>query len=136
MNKNTNKNTKPKDRVARKARNPRITVCYTPEEYRHILEESGKAGLRKSQYVHAASLGHVLYQIMSDEQTRALLSLGDARSELVHIHNALSKKSQEELLTFFHDAEFMGGWIEATTYLIRRWGEIQRYFTKLQGYDS
>lgn len=127
---------KTKPKVAKKDRNPRITVCYTPSEYEEILTKSAAAGLKKSQYVHDESLGQELHQIMTDEQTKALISLGDARSELVHIHNALQKKTQAELLAFFHDAEFMNGWIEATTYLIRRWGDIQNRFTKLQGYGS
>lgn len=136
INRTMDSNVNTTEKVAKKERNPRITVCYTPEEYAEILALSEQAGLKKSQYVHDESLGHQLYQIMNDEQTKALISLGDARSELQHIHNALEKKTQEELLTFFHDAEFMNSWIEATTYLIRRWGEIQKYFKYLQLHGS
>ena len=119
-----------------KSRNPRITVCYTLDEYQEILAQSRKAGLRKSQYVHDGSLGRPVYEAMTDLQAQALISLADARSELVHIHNALQHKSQDELRAFFHDPEFMDGWIEATTYLIRRWGEIQKHFTYLQSNGS
>lgn len=132
-------NVKPEAKVApkkKKVRNPRITVCYTPKEYATILEESAKAGIKKSQYVHDKSLEIMLYQLMNDEQTKALISLGDARSELVHIHNALGGKTQEELHSYFHDAEFMNSWIEATTYLIRRWGDIQSHFKYLQDHGS
>lgn len=128
-------NVKSEAKVAKKkkkVRNPRITVCYSPEDYATILEESTKAGIKKSQYIHDKSLEIMLYQLMNDEQTKALISLGDARSELVHIHNALGGKTQEELHSYFHDAEFMNSWIEATTYLIRRWGDIQDHFKYLQ----
>ena len=39
-------NVKPEAKVAKKkkkVRNPRITVCYSPEDYATILEESAKA---------------------------------------------------------------------------------------------
>lgn len=132
MSTNNNSTTKV---VKKKKRNPRITVCYTPEEYSQILEEAKKAGIKKSQYIHDGSLGLPLYQLMSDEQTKALLSLSGVRSELIHIHNALNKKSQEERIAFFHDEEFMTAWVEATTYLIQRMGDILKFFTKLQGHD-
>lgn len=66
---------KTKPKVAKKDRNPRITVCYTPSEYEEILTKSAAAGLKKSQYVHDESFGQELHQIMTDEQTKALISL-------------------------------------------------------------
>lgn len=71
-------NVKPEAKVAKKkkkVRNPRITVCYSPEDYATILEESTKAGIKKSQYIHDKSLEIMLYQLMNDEQTKALISL-------------------------------------------------------------
>ena len=118
-----------------KERNPRITVCYKPEEYAEIMTNAKSSGLKKSQYVHDESLGHHPAQIMSDEQTEALMSLRAGRSELTHIRSALKGKSQEELKKYFHDEEFMAAWIEATTYLIRRMLEIDNLFTK-RGYGS
>ena len=70
-------NVKPEAKVAKKkkkVRNPRITVCYSPEDYATILEESTKAGIKKSQYIHDKSLEIMLYQLMNDEQTKALIS--------------------------------------------------------------
>ena len=40
-----------------KGRNPRITVCYTPEENQRIIEMASACGLKKSQYIHDTSLG-------------------------------------------------------------------------------
>lgn len=119
----------------KKCRNPRITVCYTPEEYEEILANAKDCGLKKSQFVHDESLGHHPMQMMSEEQTEALMSLRGARSEFTHIRNALKGKSQEELKRYFHDEEFMAEWIEATNYLIRRMLEIDNLFMK-NAYDS
>ena len=52
-------NVKPEAKVAKKkkkVRNPRITVCYSPEDYATILEESTKAGIKKSQYIMTSRL--------------------------------------------------------------------------------
>ena len=60
---------KTKPKVAKKDRNPRITVCYTPSEYDEILTKSAAAGLKKSQYVHDESLGQELHQIILNSAT-------------------------------------------------------------------
>lgn len=44
-------------KIERKVRNPRITVCYTPEEYKKIVDNAAACGLKKSQYIHDTSLG-------------------------------------------------------------------------------
>lgn len=123
------------DEEEQKVRNPRITVCYTPEEYDDILTKANSCGLKKSQYVHDESLGHHPMQMMNEQQAEALMSLRAARSEFTHIRNALKGKSQEELKRYFRDEEFMALWIEATNNLIRRMLEIDHLFTK-NTYDS
>lgn len=40
-----------------RGRNPRITVCYTPDENQRIIEMASACGLKKSQYIHDTSLG-------------------------------------------------------------------------------
>ena len=34
-------------KIERKGRNPRITVCYTPEEYKKIVDNVAACGLKK-----------------------------------------------------------------------------------------
>ena len=43
--------------IERKGRNPRITVCYAPNENEKIVKLAAACGLKKSQYIHDASLG-------------------------------------------------------------------------------
>lgn len=38
--------------IERKGRNPRITVCYTPDENEKIIKLATACGLKKSQYIH------------------------------------------------------------------------------------
>ena len=41
--------------IERKGRNPRITVCYTPDENEKIVKLASVCGLKKSQYIHDTS---------------------------------------------------------------------------------
>ena len=72
-------------KIERKGRNPRITVCYTPDENEKIVRLATACGLKKSQYVHDTSLGQEPKVMMSDKEADALMSLKAARGELVLI---------------------------------------------------
>lgn len=72
-----------------KGRNPRITVCYTPDENQRIIEMASACELKKSQYIHDTSLGQEPKEMMSDREAEALMSLKAARGELILIKNAL-----------------------------------------------
>ena len=63
-------------------------------------------------------------------EEKANSSMANARGDILHIKNALSGKSQEELLRYFRDANFMNYWILATDKLIRRWYEIERQLSE------
>ena len=101
-------NVKPEAKVAKKkkkVRNPRITVCYSPEDYATILEESTKAGIKKSQYIHDKSLEIMLYQLMNDEQTKAFISLGIVSfkwSGGLGGHNGILPHLNDLRRSFFH----------------------------------
>ena len=83
-----------KQDVKHKGRNPRITVCYTPEENKRIIEMASACGLKKSQYIHDISLGQEPKVMMSDREAEALMSLKAARGELILINNALQSTTQ------------------------------------------
>ncbi len=110
--------------IERKGRNPRITVCYTPDENKTIVRQAATCGLKKSQYIHDTSLGLEPKVMMSDKEADALMSLKAARGELVLIKNALHGTTQEQRKKYFRNEQFMKQWIEAVNSLIRRLVEI------------
>ena len=59
--------------IERKGRNPRITVCYAPNENEKIVKLAAACGLKKSQYIHDASLGQEPKVMMSDKEADALM---------------------------------------------------------------
>lgn len=113
-----------------KERNPRITVCYTPEEYEKILGKAAICGLKKSQYVHDSSLEQEPKEMMTDKQADALISLGGARGELILIKNALHGTTQEQRKKYFRNEQFMREWINGINSLIRRLADIDHMFRR------
>jgi hypothetical protein len=117
-------------KIERKGRNPRITVCYTPDENTKIVDMATACGLKKSQYVHDTSLGQEPKVMMSDKEAAALMSLKAARGELILIKNALHGTTQEQRKKYFRNEQFMKQWIEAVNSLIRRLVEIEGMFRR------
>ena len=113
-----------------RGRNPRITVCYTPDENRRIIDKATACGLKKSQYIHDTSLGREPKVMMSDKEADALMSLKAARGELVLIKNALHGTTQEQRKKYFRNEQFMRQWIEGVNSLIRRLVEIEGMFKR------
>ena len=113
-----------------KGRNPRITVCYMPDENQRIIEMASACGLKKSQYIHATSLGQEPKVMMSDKEADALMSLKAARGELILIKNALHGTTQEQRKKYFRNEQFMRQWIEGVNSLIRRLVEIESMFKR------
>ena len=114
----------------KKRRNPRITVCYTPDENTTIITKANDCGLKKSQYVHDTSLSVEPKVMMSDKEADALISLKAARGELILIKNALHGTSQEQRKKYFRNEQFMKQWINGVNSLIRRLAEIEGIFKR------
>lgn len=119
-----------KQNKERNGRNPRITVCYTPDEYTRIVDMAKACGLKKSQYIHDISLGQEPKVMMTDKEADALISLKAARGELILIKNALHGTSQEQRKKYFRNEQFMRQWIEGVNSLIRRLVEIDKLFRR------
>ena len=117
-------------KIERKRRNPRITVCYTCDENEKIVKLASACGLKKSQYIHDTSLGQEPKVMMSDKEADALMSLKAARGELVLIKNALHGTTQEQRKKYFRNEQFMRQWIEGVNSLIRRLVEIEGLFKR------
>lgn len=102
----------------------------TEEERRVILQKSRECGISQSEYIRKRALNHRPKARLTEREVAAYVSIADARADLIHIKNALSGKSQAELLRYFRDPAYMSRWIEATDYLIRRFYEIEDYLAK------
>ena len=108
------------------------SVRYTPDEDALLDAKCSKTGLPKSVLIHDTSWGYDPPQLMADEQEEALKSLSAARSELIGIRNVLNSRSQEQRKRLFKNDQFMLVWMDGVNALIRRWKDIQDYFTGIR----
>ena len=108
----------------------RLAFRLSAKEKQEIEAKAKLCAMSPSRYIRRCVVGHSPKLHLTEQETEAFISLADARGDIVHIKNALSGKSQEELLRYFRDANFMNYWILATDKLIRRWYEIERQLSE------
>ena len=111
QNKSVSARIEPKKEIIR-------SVRYTPEEDALLDAKCAKTGLPKSVLIHDTSLGYDPPQLMTDEQEEALKSLNG--------------RSQEQRKRLFKNDQFMLVWMDGVNALIRRWKDIQDYFTGIR----
>ena len=98
----------------------RLAFRVSVKEKQEIEHKAKLCAMSPSKYIRRCVVGHTPKLHLTEQETKAFISLADARADIVHIKNALSGKSQEELLRYFRDANFMNYWILATDKIIRR----------------
>ena len=109
-----------------KTRSRRIEARVTESELCKVVRLAEQCGLTLSNYVRRCALGQHPKRRLSDREIDALCSLTDARSELVHIRNALKGRSRQERQRYFGNPRFMEQWIVAVNRLVERWDNIVR----------
>lgn len=117
--------------ISRKAgefRTRNIHVRLTTDEAAFIEEKACSCGMVRSDYVRRVILGYEPKQRMTEEQETVLRLLIDARSDIIHIRNAMNALTQEERLELFHDLEFMRTWLMAIQKLINQLTKIINSF--------
>ena len=108
----------------------RLAFRLSAKEKQEIEVKAKLCAMSPSRYIRRCVVGHSPKLHLTEQEIEAFISLANARGDIVHIKNALSGKSQEELLRYFRDANFMNYWILATDKLIRRWYEIERQLSE------
>lgn len=107
-------------------RSRRVEARVTDTELSRIIALAQQCGLTVSNYVRRCALGQHPKQRLNDREIEALCSLTDARAELIHIHNALKGRSQQERQRYFGNPRFMEQWIVAVNRLVEQWDNIIR----------
>lgn len=102
----------------------------TEEEYQTAQRLAAQCGLTMSKYIRQVCTGHHPKARLSERETEAILTLNDARGELVHIKNALKARSQEERKRLFLNDKFMAYWIQKTQELMDSWNNIIENLSK------
>ena len=108
----------------------RLAFRVTAQEKNEIMAKAKQCAMSQSDYIRRCVVRHKPKQHLTERETEAFISLATARGDIIHIKNALSGKSQDELLRYFRDANFMNYWIMATDKLIRRWYDIEHQLSE------
>ena len=125
MKKNSHKKT-----VEKPSLECRLAFRLSAKEKQEIEAKAKLCAMSPSKYIRRCVIGHSPKLHLTEQETEAFISLADARGDIVHIKNALSGKSQEELLGYLRDANFMKYWILATDKLIGSWYGIERQLSE------
>ena len=107
-------------------RSRRIEARVTESELHKVVRLAEQCGLTLSNYVRRCALGQHPKRRLCDREIDALCSLTDARSELIHIRNALKGRSRQERQRYFGNPRFMEQWIVAVNRLVEQWDNIVR----------
>lgn len=110
----------------------RMAFRVTSEQKRTIEEKANECGLSVSEYVMFRALNCEPKRRMTDDEIKVYLTLADVMTSINHLKNALKGKTQEELMRYFRDADFMNWWIVETAKAVRKLHEILDSLSKQQ----
>ena len=127
--KSAKKPKQPKQALEKENRSVPMSFRTTPSNADKINKKVEQSGITRSAYLEQCAVGKVIRHHLTEKECEALISLGDARGDLINIRNALNGKSYEQKMHYFRNEQFMKQWISATQKLIDRWGEIMENLT-------
>ena len=101
----------------------------TDEDWEKLNELAEGCGSGIGKYLVETGLGHHPRQRLTPEESKALNSLTEARTDLIKVRSKLHDASPEEKQKMFRSPKFMKWWIEAVERLIKHWYSIEENLT-------
>ena len=101
----------------------------TDKDWKELKRLGKVCGISIGKYLVETGLKHHPRQRLTPEESKALNSLTEARTDLIKIRSILRKASTGEKLKYFRSNKFMKWWIEAVEALIKHWYRIEENIT-------
>ena len=101
----------------------------TDEDWKELKKLAKICGISIGKYLVETGKKHHPRQRLTPEESKALNSLTEARTDLIKIRSILRKASTGEKLKYFRSNKFMKWWIEAVEALIKHWYSIEENIT-------
>ena len=101
----------------------------TDKDWKELKRLGKVCGISIGKYLVETGLKHHPRQRPTPEESKALNSLTEARTDLIKIRSILRKASTGEKLKYFRSNKFMKWWIEAVEALIKHWYSIEENIT-------
>ena len=97
----------------------------TNKQWEALKKLAKESGISLNRYLVETGLKHHPRQRLTPEESQALNSLTEARTDLIKIRSILRKASPGEKPKYFRSNKFMKWWIEAVEALIKHWYSIE-----------
>ena len=101
----------------------------TEKDWNELKKLAKEWGISIANYLDDTGLKHHPRQRLTPEESKALNSLTEARTDLIKVRSKLHDASPEEKQKMFRSATFMKWWIEAVERLIKHWYSIEDNLT-------
>ncbi|MGM9685691.1 MAG: plasmid mobilization protein [Bacteroidaceae bacterium] len=101
----------------------------TDKDWKELKRLAKVCGISIGKYLVETGLKHHPRQRLTPEESKALNSLTEARTDLIKIRSILRKASPEEKPKYIRSNKFMKWWLEAVEALIKHWYSIEENIT-------
>lgn len=101
----------------------------TDKDWKELRRLAKECGMSIGKYLVETGKKHHPRQRLTPEESKALNSLTEARTDLIKVRSKLHDASPEEKQKMFRSATFMKWWIEAVERLIKHWYSIEDNLT-------
>ena len=101
----------------------------TDKDWKELKRLGKVCGISIGKYLVETGLKHHPRQRLTPEESKALNSLTEARTDLIKIRSILRKATPEEKPKYFKSVKFMKWWVEAVERLIKHWYSIEENLT-------
>ena len=101
----------------------------TDMDWKELKKLAKECGISIGKYLVETGLKHHPRQRLTPEESKALNSLTEARTDLIKVRSKLHDVSPKEKQKMFRSATFMKWWIEAVERLIKHWYSIEDNLT-------
>ena len=96
----------------------------TQEEYDAVKKRANECGITVSKYTRACTLGHQPKYHLTKREIEALISLTDARGDVVRLFSQINSKDPEKRKLYFKNEKFRQAWLDSVNKILAYWDSI------------
>lgn len=96
----------------------------TQEEYDAVKKRADECGITVSKYTRECTLGHQPKYHLTEREIEALISLTDARGDVVRLFSQINSKDPEKRKLYFKNEKFRLAWLDSVNKILEYWDSI------------
>ena len=115
---------KKKEREIVPKRTLHLDARVTQEEYDAVKKRADECGITVSKYTRECTLGHQPKYHLTEREIDALISLTDARGDVVRLFSQINSKDPEKRKLYFKKEQFRQAWLDSVNKILEYWDSI------------